>query len=375
VHDDGPVVFESRWCLSYLRGPLTRQQIKTLMDARRAGAASSAPTGVTPSAAQAPSQSKVAESAPSRPVLPPEIPQYFIPARAAGGLTYIPMLIGLSKVYFQDTKLGIDEDVAVNLLAPIGSGPVPIDWDHATDVEFTEKDVEKEPAGAGRFEALPSEASKAKSYEAWKKALGDALYRSRTLDLLRCASLKEVSKPNETEREFRARLAQVARETRDAQAEKLRTKYAPKVQVLQDRLRRAQQALEVQKEQSSSAKIGTAISFGAAILGAFMGRKLASASNIGKAASAAKSVGRASKESADVGRAEETVEAVQAQLQALEAQFQEELSAASDRIDPATEELEHLSLKPKKTNISVRAVVLAWAPHTTAADGSLTPAW
>ena len=32
VHEDEPVVFETRWCLSYLRGPLTRTQIKALMD-------------------------------------------------------------------------------------------------------------------------------------------------------------------------------------------------------------------------------------------------------------------------------------------------------------------------------------------------------
>jgi hypothetical protein len=35
VHEDAPEVFESRWALSYLRGPLTRSQIKTLMDPRR----------------------------------------------------------------------------------------------------------------------------------------------------------------------------------------------------------------------------------------------------------------------------------------------------------------------------------------------------
>jgi hypothetical protein len=372
VHDNEPVVFESRWCLSYLRGPLTRQQIKTLMDARRSDERPGAPATPSPPTAAAPRPSP---SATQRPVLPPEVPQYFLPARAGGTVTYVPMLLGLAKVYFQDAKLGIDEDVQTSLLASIGVGPVPVDWDHAEEVAFTEKDVEHEPAQGAAFATLPVEAGKAKSYDAWKKSLGDALYRSRTLELMRCASLDETSKPGEREREFRARLAQVAREARDAQAEKLRTRYAPKLQTLQDRLRRAQQALEVQKEQSSSAKLGTAISFGAAILGAFMGRKVASAGSIGKAATAARSVSRASKESADVGRATESVEAVQAQLAALEAQFQEELAATATRIDPTTEELETLVIKPKKTNIQVRAVVLAWAPHTADAGGALTPAW
>lgn len=377
VHDDEPVVFESRWCLSYLRGPLTRQQIKTLMDARRNGGgtpapASSAPPTAVPTAAPAP---KANGSTTQRPVLPPEVPQYFLPARTTGAITYVPMLLGLSKVYFQDAKLGVDEDVPTSLLAPIGSGPVPVDWDHATDVEFTEKDVEAEPAAGASFASLPVEAGKAKSYDAWKKSLGDALYRSRTLELLHSDALDETSKPGESERDFRARLAQAAREVRDAQVEKIRLKYAAKHQALQDRLRRAEQALAVQKEQSSSAKIGSAISFGAAILGAFMGRKVASAGNIGKAATAMRSVSKATKESSDVGRAEESVEAVQAQLRALEEQIQEELAAGAAKTDPATEELEHLTIKPKKTNIQVRAVVLAWAPHTIDTSGSLTPAW
>ncbi len=35
VHDERPVVFQTRWTLSYLRGPLTREQIQTLMTARK----------------------------------------------------------------------------------------------------------------------------------------------------------------------------------------------------------------------------------------------------------------------------------------------------------------------------------------------------
>lgn len=386
VHDDEPVVFETRWCLSYLRGPLTRQQIKTLMDVRRAGG------GVTSGAAEEKSRKGTERGGTAvggaganggtglsggtgRPVLPPEVPQYFLPVRAAGAVTYVPMLLGLAKVYFQDAKAGVDEDVQTSLLAAIGVGPVPVDWDHAEDVEFTEKDVESEPAAGASFGALPVDAGKARSFDAWKKSLGEALYRSRTLVLMRSDELDEVSKAGESEREFRARLAQRARELRDARAEKLRVKYAPKVRVLQDRLRRAQQHVQVQKEQSTSAKIGTAISFGAAMLGAFMGRKIASAGNVSKAASAMKGASRATKESSDVGRAEETMEAVRAQQAALEAQFQEELAVSSSKADPATEELVHISVKPKKTNISVRAVVLAWAPHLVGADGNLKAAW
>ncbi len=82
-----------------------------------------------------------------------------------------------------------------------------------------------------------------------------------------------------------------------------------------------------------------------------------------KAATAARGVSRSAREAGDVGRAEESAEAVKQAMAELESQFQAEVAAAAARVDPSTEEFESVSIKPKKTNIAVRAVVLAWAPH------------
>jgi hypothetical protein len=172
--------------------------------------------------------------------------------------------------------------------------------------------------------------------------------------------MKMVSRPGEDERGFRERLAVAAREQRDAAADKLRAKYAPKVQTLEERLRRARQAVEVQKEQSRAAKMGTALSVGSAILGAFLGKKTISSGNVSRAASAIRGAGRAAKESSDVGRAEETVEAVEQQLAELQLQFKAEIDAAEAKLDVAMEDLEKIELKPRKTGITVKAVVLAW---------------
>ena len=43
VHEDKPVVFQTRWALSYLRGPLTREQIQALMAPRKQASAPAAP--------------------------------------------------------------------------------------------------------------------------------------------------------------------------------------------------------------------------------------------------------------------------------------------------------------------------------------------
>lgn len=81
------------------------------------------------------------------------------------------------------------------------------------------------------------------------------------------------------------------------------------------------------------------------------------------------------KERQDIGRAEETVEAVQQQLSDLEAEFRSEMAALETKTDPLAEPLETVSLKPKKTNISVRLIALAWAPQWQDPQGKTTPAW
>lgn len=386
VHEDHPVVFETRWCLSYLRGPLTREQIKVLNGANRAPRVgdgvevvpqnSSAAT-MKPSVRVNASNARVSVAAgepparsgsSTRPVLPPEISQYFLPARTTAAVTYHPMVLGTAKVFFADAKSGIDEEVPVNLVVPIESGPIAVDWEKAEATDLTEADIEKEPVEGSGFASLPPDGGKAKSYDVWKKGFADALYRSQSLEALKSSALGMVSNPKESERDFRARLAQAAREERDAAVEKLRQKFAPKTAAISDRIRRAEQAVAVQKEQSTSAKIGAALSFGTAILGAFLGRKAVSAGNISKASTAARSASRTMKESSDVGRAEENVDSLKRQLAELEGQFQGEVDTLTAKLDPTTEELQKITLKPKKTGISVRAVVLAWAPRT--ADGA-----
>jgi hypothetical protein len=391
VHEDEPEVFETRWALSYLRGPLTRDQIKSLMAVRKAQPVPSRQEAATPNRAGRASESvppasrgsaagaTSAASTSQRPVLPAEVPQYFAALRgnqpAGSTMLYRPSLFGCSKVYYSDPKKGVDTEQSVSYLAQVGDGPVSVDWQQASPVDLVESDLEKTPAHEAVYEAVPSEASKPKSYDNWKRLLADALYRSQKLDLFLSPGLEQLSKPGESERDFRVRLQQAAREERDQRVEKLRQKYSPKTAALQERIRRAQQAVDREAAQASQQKLQTAISFGATLLGAFMGRKTLSASNIGRATTAMRGVSRSMKESQDVARAGETVEALQQQLADLEAQFQAESQALETSVDPMAEKFETITVKPKKTNISITLVALAWLPHWQDPSGGLTSAW
>jgi hypothetical protein len=378
VHEDEPVVFETRWCLSYLRGPLTRTQIKTLMDPRKTSSPRTEQRGLrTESETSALSTQSSALTA--RPMLPPDVPQHFVPLRGSkpegGDLVYVPMLLGSSQIRFSDTKSGIDQTQDVTVLAPITDGAVAVDWDHAASTELAVADLESAPEEGAQFLPLPGSAGKAKSYADWNKDFGGWLFRTQKVELLKSPSTKEVSKPGESERDFRVRLQQAGREQRDKAAEALRQKYAPKIAALQDRIRRAEQMKEKQQAESRSSQVQAAISVGASILGAFLGRKTISATNIGRATTAIRSAGRVMKESQDVSQAEENVAALRQQLADLETQFKSESEALAAATDPLHEKLETISIKPTKANIAVKLVALAWTPHRRDTQGHVIPAY
>ena len=362
VHDDAPEIFETRWALSYLRGPLTRAQIKLLMDPLKATAATPTPAAV----ASAPAPVATAAPKAERAILPPDITQYYIPVRSSGGssetLTYHPMLLGTAEIHYSGSKT-VELTQQLSLLAAFADGPAGLDWSQAVAIDLPVEDLESEPEAGAQFAEVPAAATKAKSYASWRKDLASWIYRNQRLELLESPALEIVSNPGESERDFRVRLQQLAREQRDDAVEKLRKKYAPKFDVLEDRKRRAEQAVARETEQASGQKMQTAISFGATLLSSFLGRKRTSMSTLGRATTAARGVSRSMKEAQDVDRAQDNVEAITQDIANLQADFEADTKALEQSFDPQTEQLETVSLKPTKANIAVKVLTLAWAPY------------
>lgn len=377
THEDAPVIFQSRWALSYLRGPLTREQIKLLMEPRKASepvsASALAPT-VQPIAPTAPAVSSAA-----RPSLPPDVPQFFIPARGSAPadcrMLYQPVICGVAKVNFIDTRTGVDRTQDAIFQTQVTEEAVPVNWDNARPVEIAISDLERTPRDGAHFAEVSSAATKTKNYAAWSKDFVSWLYGTQSLQLWNSPASKAFSKPGESERDFRIRLQQVAREQRDQMVEQIRQRYAPKVAALQERIRRAQEAVERERAQATQQKLQTAISFGTTLLGAMLGRKAISTSTLGRATTAARGVGRSIKEGQDVGTAEENVAALQQQLADLNAEAAAAAEELQAKVDPLTETLETITIKPKRTNISVQLVALVWAPHWCDERGNANPAW
>lgn len=386
VHEEGTEVFQTRWTMSYLRGPLTRNQIKILMEPVK----SQAPVGATAQAAYAAAAAASTQSVGSTmpavtnvaagnrgPSLPTEVAQYFIPIRSkapdGSSLVYHPMVVGAAEVRFGNRNVDITREVS--LLTPIKEGVVPVNWDEAIKLDIPATDYEQSAEESAQFGDLPGIAEKAKSYEKWQKEFAGWLYRTQKIELLKSPSLGLISNPDELERDFRVRLQQIAREQRDGAVEKLRQKYAPKIAALEERRQRAEQAVDREAEQAKGQKMQTAISFGSTLLSSFLGRKTVSVSTLGRATTAARGVSRSMKEARDVERAEETLASVQERLADLDAQFRAETEAIEKTVDPQTEALETIALKPTKANIDIRLLSLAWAPYWHDMHGQASPAW
>ncbi|NYT12582.1 MAG: ATP-binding protein [Methanomassiliicoccales archaeon] len=359
VHDDEPAVFSSRWAMSYLRGPLTRDQIKILMDPIKSSM-SEGRSSIIPE--ESPLIKKVPLSARTqgsqRPVLPSDIPQYFI--RMGGqqaDIVYRPMILGISQVRFFDAKKGVDEIKELHFLTPITNDPIAVDWEMAEEVNITISDLTKVPSDHAEFSDLPSAASVPKNFTKWKKTFGDWLVGSQKIQLLRSPSLNQYSKVGETESDFRIRMQLAAREILDENIEKLRKKFAPKYAALDERIRKAEIALEKEKDQERYHRHQSAISLGSTLLDAVMGRKVKSS-----ASRTVRDYERSRKEKMDIEFADENLESLQGQRKRLEEDFNAEVDKIRGRIDPLTENLETVSISTTKTKISIKLVALAWSP-------------
>ncbi|MFI5321725.1 MAG: ATP-binding protein, partial [Myxococcota bacterium] len=359
VHDDAPTLFESRWAMSYLRGPLTREQIRRLTQSMAPPAApvpAARVVGAEPAAAPSP-----------RPTLPSGIEERFAAPPASGtsgALVYAPQLLATASAHYVHAPARLDAWQSLALAAPLSDASAAAPWDAFSELPASPAFAASPEPGAS-FEPLPALAERPASYPRWAKMLESRLFQSRPLTLYECRSLKAFSNAGESLGDFRVRLRERNRQSRDFELEKLRQKWAPRLAALQERHRRALERADREQDEYASKKLETAVSLGASVLGALFGRKLASATNVGRAASVAKSVGRAARQREDIERAEESAEAIAAQQKELESEFQGEVDALRSGGDVDALEISDLTVSPRKSDLSIDSLVLLWTPRAT----------
>jgi hypothetical protein len=361
VHETTPVLFSTRWVMSYLAGPLTRAQISLLSAARPEPS-----KGELERKATAAISNDVPAETLGAPVLEPGIKQTWLGAarmpREGEQLVYMPELLAEISVNYTSARPKIDTRADFTLCVEVDAADEQPLW--AEGQELLPNTVQRfaKPAAGASYAECPVSLLNARHYAVWEKKLRSWVRTDRPLQLWKSAAMKVVSEPGESERDFRIRLQQLGNEQRDLRVAKLRQTYEAKVARLEDRLMTAEQARDREAEQASGSKLDTAISVGTAVLGALLGRKRVSATSVGRAGTAARRAGNMRKQMGDVKRAEEKIAKIEQDIEALKERFDADVEAMDDAYNAQTETLDELFVRARSTNIRINWMGLAWRP-------------
>jgi hypothetical protein len=376
VHDDAPVTFQTRWAMSYLRGPLTRSQIRQLMSARSADPAAREEAGdAAPSSAE---MQTAASSVTAPPTLPAGVRQGFLPVRvsasvaaleieglATGGrevishrLTYRPSVMSTGRVHFIDRRRKVDEEKAFGLFTPPPGVSLRPDWGRAERFDSEKVPVENAPGEGASFESLPESINEVKEMKALQKDMEDYFYRSSAIEILYSPAIKLYSLPGESERDFGLRLQQSLREMRDREVDKLERRFAGRLRRLSDKLRKQEEAIVKKETIARSRKGEVLVSLGESLVGAFLGRRTI------RGASTTLSKYRQSKTAAmSIEETRRSAEAVKEEISALEEEIQRKTEDISLKWEEAVEKVEKIPVTPRRSDIEIDFFGLAWVPY------------
>ncbi|MDH3200351.1 MAG: DUF87 domain-containing protein [Myxococcales bacterium] len=337
AHEDGHILFHTRWAMSYLRGPLTRTQIKQLTPAIE----------VAPKKRAAAASTSASPAGHALPVLPVGIEQVFLDD---GPGAYEPHLVATVSLHYSRATYGLDEWKEQVLLAPLREGDP---WEQAEVFEPDALDLVDTPPEQAEFAPPPPRSLGKARFRSYQKQLKSHVYQHQPKTLWQCKPLKLRSRPEESKSEFASRVQLAVREKRDSMVEDLRVRFAKKIKRMEDRVRRAEGKVEREKGQYDQQKLQTGISMGATILGAIFGSR-----GLGRATTAARGAGRAARERQDVLQAEEEVRTFEEERDALEIECEEEVRALQADAEPP--EIDEAVVRPKKADIGVSDLKLAW---------------
>ena len=388
VHEDRPVVFQTRWAMSFLSGPMTRPQIKQLMAPRKTAThAPAVSVAQQPTAASgAPPVARGLQAASSGmpygftaqpPGLDPSIRQVFVPpgldSRTAlsrygnqhsSGMTvigeqlvYEPAVIGSASVMFSDRKRGVNENRTV-LLAGVPSASSPAIWEKSESLSVRAENLPVQPdARAAAFASLPDSITTAKKLAAFGEPLADWLYYHTKYQLSVHPGTGLFRHAQESERDFSIRLQQAVREQRDKEVDALEKKFAPQIERISEKIRKEERELARDEAEHQSRKTTELVGIGETVLGFFLGRK--STRSLGSALNRRRMTANAK---ADIDESEETIEALNTELGKVNAEMQALAGEITAKWEAPETQLQTEELAPRRSDVTVHFVAVGWLP-------------
>ncbi len=384
VHQDEPVIYHTRWVLSYLAGPLTRPQVKGLMASKKnAPSLQRQSIFKEPDAIPRKEEKMIINDAP--PSLGPDVEQRFFAvwksASEAGvelgqtenlSLEYKPKTLAIGKVRFYDSKRGIDVVNSMNLLADAADEFGRVGWDTAQKVSNWEKAIFEEPDHgpniSTEYDSVPEGMNSSKKISKVLKDYSDWLYQSQKYVTQEHSTLKLYQESGESIEAFRMRVQTEARNKRDEEIDELQEKYEPKFDRIAEKIRKEEQDLENAKDEVRDRRNAEMIGMAETIFSVFVKRRSRSFSS---AASKSRMKRKAKQKLEDT---REDLEELNLDYTELENQLQEKLGEIRDKWEAIGSSLEEKEIKPRRADVKVDKIMLVWQPFWKNERGDTTSA-
>jgi hypothetical protein len=345
AHLDDIRLFGTRWVMSYLKGPLKRDEISSLMEDQKSQLSTSIKKTVV--------KNVKVEGFENYSTLDSSIPQHY-QVSLNESKQFTPSIMAECTLNFFNQTRGIDEEESFCLSLNIESNLRSLEWD---DAETLDASNEKKKSSFSRlpinapenaqFSEVPDIISDDKKLRKTITSLKDWLYHEHKLELFRCKLPKLESKPYESLSDFKVRLSDMLNEEKEEAIEILQERYAKKEKILTNRLDRAMEKLEKEESDTTSSFLNVGIT----VLGALFGKSRAS---IGRAGS------RVLKERGDVNRAEERADKVKDDIEELGEELEDKVNDLAEKFELDEVEIEEFSIKLRKTDIEVNDIAVVW---------------
>lgn len=362
VHDGFPTVFQTRWAMSFLAGPLARGQISDLMADRKKAMAAAAPTATD-------SDEKETEPEPERPVVPAGIEELFLGTNLRASkdsrLIYRPSLYAEGSMHFIRKTADLDEWKDAKRIVHCHRG-FPDDLWESSEPLAEDLELLDEPEDDFSFSNLPDELLSKGKYRSYKSSFKDYLYRHCGVTLYKSPLVKGYA-PLGDQADAKAHFAHKLREERDEAKEKLRDKYEAKIKSLEKKIHTAESRIERERNQSRTSMISAGSALLGALLGGFMGGRRTGVSTV------ARGVGYATQQGNDVKQAEHARDLLLEDREELEDALRDDLEALDEEYDTDRIELEAVEIPPRKSDLKVEDAVIVWTPWQIDSSGIASP--
>jgi DNA helicase HerA-like ATPase len=363
---DAPVRFSTRWAMSYLAGPLTRDQIKQLSgdrpSANAAGAAIDRAAGAGETAAP--------ELADDETLIAPEVADgtdvYYLDAATPwaaevgavpAGTRLAPALMTRVQMLFDDTKADLRETVEWEAFVPVGARDVV--WAEAITVDYDTRDL-RQDAPAGAAYVLSDAPLKNKTwFRSVTADLKNHLHRSQSVTLQANRELKLYSRIDESEAAFKERCHAAADEGKDEEVAKIRERLAARMDKLEVAIAKYGDRIEELQADVRNRRNQDLISIGSSVLGSILGGR---SSTTTIARSAGRAATRSQSSSQRIRTIEHRIEEKNLALEDLEEDLLEAVVEIDEEWNEKAEAIEPLEISLEKSDISVDEVSLLWLP-------------